>query len=1029
MFDLDLRSQKYTRLSPVTLPSQKNEHFVQFFESDSFLAEAVAQYIAAGLKEGHGAIVIATRPHLDAIVSNLEQLYKIDIEMVRSRSQLKLLDAAETLATFMSDGQPDAEKFENSLGQLVGELSAKFSRVCAFGEMVGLLWDEGNVTATIRLENLWNDLAKHHSFGLFCGYSLKSFSEHSHGVAFQDICHTHTKVLPSEDFLKLESVDDQLRAVAYLQQQASTLRLEMKRAQDAEIKLKESQLNLNDFFDNAALGLHWVAADGTILRVNRAELDLLGYSEDEYIGRHISEFHADEDVINDILTRLCDKQTLKSYPARLKCKNGDVKHVLIDSNVLWRDGKFIHTRCFTRDVTEQHLANQSLNLAHEQLRESEAFKNAILDNSRDCIKVLDLETRLLFINQGGANELELCDINQILGTHWLDFWNEEDRKLANRAFELAKTGQVGNFTGYFPTLKTKTPKWWNVVVSPIMEGSQTTKILAVSRDVTESRLAEREIEEREAQFRTLANSIPNLAWMAAANGSITWYNDRWYSYTGTTPEEMEGWGWQNVHDPLVLPSVCEQGNHSIATGDPFEMEFPLRSKTGDFRVFLTRVNPIRNSNGKIVRWFGTNTDIEEVRKTREALKESVHTLETLNSLGQTISAELDLEKLVQKITDAATQLSRAKFGALFYNVTNDKGEAYTLYSLSGAPREAFSRFGMPRNTPVFAPTFSGESVVRSDDITQDPRYGKNSPNAGMPQGHLPVKSYLAVPVISRSKEVIGGLFFGHPEPGIFTDKEENIVRGLAAQAATAIDNARLFQKSLEAIQSRDTFLSIASHELKTPLTSLKLQTQMRKRAVERGDFRRFDPEKLPNLLADDEKQINRLTRLVDDMLDIARIQTGKLSLEFEKFDLRSLVQESIERFSALLQSSGSTVELEGSPAYGYWDRYRIEQIVTNLLTNAIKYGAGSKIEIQIRVKENFALLSVRDYGIGIAKEDHGRIFGQFERAVSHSGISGFGLGLYIVKQLAEAHQGEISLESELGQGSTFTLKLPCEAPV
>jgi len=137
--------------------------------------------------------------------------------------------------------------------------------------------------------------------------------------------------------------------------------------------------------------------------------------------------------------------------------------------------------------------------------------------------------------------------------------------------------------------------------------------------------------------------------------------------------------------------------------------------------------------------------------------------ETLNRIGAVLGSELDLAKLVQLLTDEATALCGAQFGAFFYNVTNESGESYMLYTISGVPREEFSKFPMPRNTAVFAPTFKGEGVVRSDDITKDPRYGKSAPYYGMPKGHLPVKSYLAVPVISRAGPVIGGLFFGHPE--------------------------------------------------------------------------------------------------------------------------------------------------------------------------------------------------------------------------------------------------------------------------
>lgn len=176
--------------------------------------------------------------------------------------------------------------------------------------------------------------------------------------------------------------------------------------------------------------------------------------------------------------------------------------------------------------------------------------------------------------------------------------------------------------------------------------------------------------------------------------------------------------------------------------------------------------------------------------------------QTLNSVALDLSAELDLQTLVQKATDAGTRLTGAQFGAFFYNMVDDRGEAYQLYTLSGAPREAFEKLGMPRNTPVFAPTFNGEGAVRVDDITRDARYGKTAPHHGMPGGHLPVRSYLAVPVVSRRGEVLGGLFFGHPGVGVFSERSERYARGIAAQAAIAIDNARLYAQACRENEGR-----------------------------------------------------------------------------------------------------------------------------------------------------------------------------------------------------------------------------------
>jgi GAF domain-containing protein len=196
-------------------------------------------------------------------------------------------------------------------------------------------------------------------------------------------------------------------------------------------------------------------------------------------------------------------------------------------------------------------------------------------------------------------------------------------------------------------------------------------------------------------------------------------------------------------------------------------------------------------------------DITARKRTEEALREESRILEILNETGAALASELDLQSLLQTVTDAATQLTGAQFGAFFYNSTDENGDAYMLYTLSGAPREAFQDFGHPRATPLFGPTFRGEAPIRLDDVLKDPWYGQMPPHHGMPRGHLPVRSYLAVPVISRNADVIGGLFFGHAEPGRFTERSQRLVVAIAAEAAIAVDNARLLESERAAAPRRN----------------------------------------------------------------------------------------------------------------------------------------------------------------------------------------------------------------------------------
>ena len=334
-------------------------------------------------------------------------------------------------------------------------------------------------------------------------------------------------------------------------------------------------------------------------------------------------------------------------------------------------------------------------------------------------------------------------------------------------------------------------------------------------DLTREKAAERAARESQAYLRELLNSAGEGFYAVDKDGLTTMVNRAFLELLGFQHED-EAVG-RKLHD--VIHHSHPDGSHypkelcpiyrAASLGEPAHVdgEFFYRLDGQPLPVEY-RAHPIWR-DGELIGAICTFSDVSErmasqreIADKKAALEEQTQALQVLNRAANAVSGDLDLERLVQTITDAAVEVTGAEFGAFFYNVIDQNGEHFTLYSLSGAPPEAFSKFPMPRNTAVFEPTFSGSGVVRSDDITRDRRYGRSAPHHGMPAGHLPVSSYLAVPVRSRSGEVLGGLFFGHSRPAVFNQLAEERVVALASQAAVAIDNVRLFQAAEREIQRR-----------------------------------------------------------------------------------------------------------------------------------------------------------------------------------------------------------------------------------
>lgn len=294
---------------------------------------------------------------------------------------------------------------------------------------------------------------------------------------------------------------------------------------------------------------------------------------------------------------------------------------------------------------------------------------------------------------------------------------------------------------------------------------------------------------------------------------------------------------------------------------------------------------------------------------------------------------------------------------------------------------------------------------------------------------LEIQSWASMPLVARD-QLLGSVAFGTCGPGArrYGQADLALLEDLAHRVAFAVDHARLYRAAQEAVSARDEFLSVASHELRTPLTPLQIRFQWLLSERSKEPLEKVKPERLRGILEQCERQVRRLSALVDNLLDVSRLSAGVLRLNSEPCELGGLVRDVVARLSGELSRSQCALELlaEGD-VVGYWDRLRIEQAIHHLLANAMKYGAGKPIQLEVRQLDRRAQLRIRDHGIGIDPDKVARIFGRFERAVSSRAYGGLGLGLYIVHQIVAAHGGQVQVDSRPGSGSVFTLELPLEA--
>jgi PAS domain S-box-containing protein len=664
------------------------------------------------------------------------------------------------------------------------------------------------------------------------------------------------------------------------------------------------------------------------------------------------------------------------------------------------------------------------------------FARDVLENMSEAFFLLDQQFRLLDVN-GAALVLDGRSKADLIGRTLWELTPGLERTELGAIFHQVMRDRQSRRYVHHQVWPDGHSAWLESRIVPVKAG-----LAAFYRDVSDELSAQKELSETSRRLDAILSNTTMAVFLMDGRQQCVYANAAAEKLTGYSFEQMQG---RPLHD--VIHHKKPDGSHYPLEECPIDRAFPERAQTQGEELFVApdgRFYPVAFTASPLLDQSGTPVGTVIEARNIEQDKAERARFDVLNRTSQALASELDLNRIVQTVTDAGLQLSGAKFGAFFYNVTNEAGESMLLYSLSGAERSDFEAFGHPRATEVFGPTFRGEGVVRSDDITKDPRYGKNTPHQGMPEGHLPVRSYLAVPVTSREGVVIGGLFYAHPEPGVFLEETEALLLGLAGQAAVAIDNARLFEAAQRANLSLEQRVLERTRELEIANEALRQSQKME--AI--GQLTGGIAHDFNNLLtvirgsADilrreglSEDKRRRYVDAISDTADRAARLTGQLlafarrqALRPEIFDAGSQITSITDMLRSVL---GSRITLEINAdcpdCFVEADIAQFETAIVNMAVNArdAMDGEGKliiSIQRQVEVGTEYVCVEVSDSGHGIAAEKIDRIFEPFFTTKEVG--KGTGLGLSQVYGFTKQSDGEIAVESTVGTGTTFRLLLP-----
>ena len=540
--------------------------------------------------------------------------------------------------------------------------------------------------------------------------------------------------------------------------------------------------------------------------------------------------------------------------------------------------------------------------------------------------------------------------------------------------------------------------------------------LEAEAQVRELTLAREALAEQRGQLQLITDAVPALIALVGKDLVYRFANETYRTWFARSPDTLIGHSLPEVMGPLGYETVREHVERALGGADvKYELVMPY--PTGSRRV-RTQLMPLRTRSGAVDGFVALVQDISAERRREEKLQ-------FLAEASATLASSLDVDETLRRLATLAVP-RLADWCAIEMLQGEQKSEQLAVAHVDPArvsdawalreryPLDWSQRFGLPEVLR------SGRSELY-EEIPEEllGRAAKDDAHLAVIRG-LGLRSAVIAPLRARGR-ILGAITLVHAESGRRYDAADlTLVEDLAARAALAVENARLYREAREAVRKRDDFLSVASHELKTPLTSLKLTVA----ALEREASRVGAPETFRARLDRIQTQSTRLAGLVDQLLDVSRMSAGKLVLDLEPIDLAGLASEVVQRFAEEAARVGTQLTLRAPvPVQVVVDRQRMDQVLTNLLSNALKYGARSPVEVQVDCVSG-PRIRVQDAGPGISPAEHARIFERFERGLQTGGHPGMGLGLWIVREIVQAHGGRVWVQSPPGGGATFEVSLP-----